>query len=167
MRMRNTHPALCAIYSYLTPHSQYSTLLIMPDARPLAAERRLIRTSIDRDDAADARVAVALLRPELEIEVLEDVPRLVAQHGVDVRALLFEVWGGWSPAVMDLWWQTVAERGDKLRRAEYDDTTWAARTWLSFVFQRLSVAVHKAVAREVSDALGLSAAVDPRGAPRE
>ena len=40
-------------------------------------------------------------------------------------------------------------------------------TWLSFVHQRLSVAVHKAVAREVSDALGLSAAVDPRGAPRD
>ena len=30
-----------------------------------------------------------------------------------------------------------------------------------------SVAVHKAVAREVSDALGLSVAVDPLGAPRE
>ena len=55
----------------------------------------------------------------------------------------------------------------QLTAAEYDETTWAARTWLSFVHQRLSVAVHKAVAREVSDALGLSAAVDPRGAPRE
>jgi len=29
------------------------------------------------------------------------------------------------------------------------------------------VAVHKAVAREVQLALGFSAAVDPRGAPRE
>ena len=38
----------------------------------------------------------------------------------------------------------------------------------TFAHQRLSVAVHKAVAREVSDALaGHSAAVDPRGAPRE
>ena len=34
----------------------------------------------------------------------------------------------------------------------------------SFVYQRLSVAVHKAVAREVQLALGFSAAVDPRGA---
>ena len=63
---------------------------------------------------------------------------------------------------------TAAEhRNNQLSGAEYDETTWAARTWLSFVHQRLSVAVHKAVAREVSDALGLSAAVDPRGAPRE
>ena len=63
---------------------------------------------------------------------------------------------------------TAAEHRDNaLTAAEYDETTWAARTWLSFVQQRVSVAVHKAVAREVSDALGLSAAVDPRGAPRE
>ena len=58
-------------------------------------------------------------------------------------------------------------RSNKLTAAEYDETTWSARTWLSFVFQRLSVAVHKAVAREVQLALGFSAAADPRGAPRE
>ena len=88
--------------------------------------------------------------------------RAEQRHGVDVRALLFEVWGGWSPAVMDLWWQTVAERGDKLRRAEYDDTTWAARTWLSFSTQRLSVAIHRAAALEIGRALGLSTFEDPR-----
>ena len=38
-------------------------------------------------------------------------------------------------------------RSNRLTAAEYDETTWSARTWLSFVFQRLSVAVHKAVAR--------------------
>ena len=31
-------------------------------------------------------------------------------------------------------------RSNKLTAAEYDETTWSARTWLSFVFQRLSVA---------------------------
>ena len=34
-------------------------------------------------------------------------------------------------------------RSNRLTAAEYDETTWSARTWLSFVFQRLSVAVHK------------------------
>ena len=53
-------------------------------------------------------------------------------------------------------------RSNKLTAAEYDETTWSARTWLTFVYQRLSVAVHKAVAREVQLALGYSAAVDPR-----
>ena len=46
------------------------------------------------------------------------------------------------------------------------DAPARAATWLTFAMQRVSVAVHKAVAREVSDALGLSAAVDPRGVPR-
>ena len=63
--------------------------------------------------------------------------------------------------------EAAEHRNNQLTAAEYDETTWAARTWLKFVHHRLSVAVHKAVAREVSDALGLSAAVDPRGAPRE
>ena len=36
--------------------------------------------------------------------------------------------------------------------AEYDETTWSARTWLTFAMQRVSVAVHKAVAREVRHA---------------
>ena len=40
-------------------------------------------------------------------------------------------------------------------------------TWLTFAMQRISVAVHKAVAKELSDALGFSGAVDPRGAPRD
>ena len=49
----------------------------------------------------------------------------------------------------------------------YDETTWSARTWLTFAMQRISVAVHKAVAKELSDALGFSGAVDPRGVPRD
>ena len=56
---------------------------------------------------------------------------------------------------------------NKLSAAEYDETTWSARTWLTFAMQRISVAVHKAVAKELSDALGFSGAVDPRGAPRD
>ena len=43
-------------------------------------------------------------------------------------------------------------------------TTWAARTWLSFSVQKISVALHRAAALEMAHALGLSAAADTRGA---
>jgi hypothetical protein len=61
----------------------------------------------------------------------------------------------------------VARRYASGEGKEYDETTWSARTWLTFAMQRVSVAVHKAVAKELSDALGFSGAVDPRGAPRD
>ena len=41
-------------------------------------------------------------------------------------------------------------------------TTWSARSWLSFSAQKVSVALHRAVAYELVHALGLSAAVDER-----
>ena len=53
-------------------------------------------------------------------------------------------------------------RQNKLTSSEYDETTWSARTWLSFVSQRLSVATQLAAAQEVAEALGLSVAADPR-----
>ena len=86
--------------------------------------------------------------------------------GVRVEELLVETLGGLGHFLVRLLHQAAEQRENRLTTAEYDETTWAARTWLSFVHQRLSVAVQKAVTREVSDALGLSGAVDPRGAPR-
>ena len=44
----------------------------------------------------------------------------------------------------------------------FDETTWSARTWLTFAAQRLSVAVQLSVAQEAAEALGLSVAADPR-----
>ena len=44
---------------------------------------------------------------------------------------------------------------------EYDETTWSARTWMTFVAQRISVAVQLSSAQEVAEALGLSVAADP------
>ena len=52
-------------------------------------------------------------------------------------------------------------RQNKLTSSEYDETTWSARTWLSFVSQRLSVATQLAAAQEVAEALGLLVAADP------
>lgn len=45
-------------------------------------------------------------------------------------------------------------------RNEYDQTTWAARSWRSFAVQKLSVAAHFTVALEISTALGLSTATE-------
>ena len=39
---------------------------------------------------------------------------------------------------------------------------WAARKWLPFVLQQISVAVQLAMAQEIAEALGLSVAADPR-----
>ena len=52
---------------------------------------------------------------------------------------------------------------NKLSKGEYDETTWAARTWLGFVGQRLSVAAQLAMTEEIAQALGLAAVGDPRG----
>ena len=82
--------------------------------------------------------------------------------GVDVQALLLEVWGGWSPAVVELMEATATERGNKLTRREYDETTWAARSWHVFGAQRISCALTRAVAQAVAHELELTTARDPR-----
>ena len=83
-------------------------------------------------------------------------------HGVDVRCLLFEVFGGWSPEVVAFFKELADQRQNKLRKDEYEVTTWSARTWHTFAAQKVSVALHRAVAYELVHALGLSAAVDER-----
>ena len=80
--------------------------------------------------------------------------------GCDVRCLLFETFGGWSPDVVELFRELAEERGNRLYNYEYDATTWSARTWLSFQAQKLSVALQYAVALELSNALGLANASD-------
>ena len=74
----------------------------------------------------------------------------------------FETFGGFSPEVVELLAALAEERQNRLSTAEYDQTTWSARTWTSFTVQKLSVALHRAVAMEIGLALGLSVATDPR-----
>ena len=80
--------------------------------------------------------------------------------GCDVKCLLFETWGGWSPEVVELFRELAEERQNRLTKSEYDETTWSARTWLSFQAQKISVALQYAVALELSNALGLANASD-------
>ena len=76
--------------------------------------------------------------------------------------LLVETSGGCAPPLMSALQRAADWRQNKLTSSEYDETTWSARTWLSFVSQRLSVATQLAAAQEVAEALGLSVAADPR-----
>ena len=73
---------------------------------------------------------------------------------------LVETFGGLSPALMRELRAAAEWRSNKL--TSYDETTWSARTWLTFVAQRLSVAVQLSVAQQAAEALGLSVAADPR-----
>ena len=45
------------------------------------------------------------------------------------------------------------ERKNKLNKIEYEQTTWAARTWRAFSVQKISVAVQRAAALEIAYAL--------------
>ena len=91
-----------------------------------------------------------------------DYHRAAVVHGVDVRCLLAEVFGGFGPELEQLIDELARERQDKLNRNEYDETTWSARTWKTFTRQKLSVALHRAVATELVQALGLSHVADTR-----
>ena len=82
--------------------------------------------------------------------------------GVEVQALLFEVWGGWAPPVVDLLRRAEWAHGQKLRRHEYDEATWATRSWPVLAAQRVSCALIRAVSYAVARELELSTARDTR-----
>ena len=84
--------------------------------------------------------------------------------GVTCVPLLVETFGGLSPALYGVLRAAAEWRSNKLSASEYDETTWAARSWMTFVAQRLSVAVQLSMAQEAAEALGLSVAADPRAA---
>ena len=63
---------------------------------------------------------------------------------------------------MGLLKRAAEQRMNRLTHYEYDQTTWAARSWSTFSAQKLSVAVHLAMATELAVALGLPVVGDPR-----
>ena len=83
-------------------------------------------------------------------------------NGVDVRCLAAETLGGFGPELCELLKEAAEHRANRLNKGEYDSTTWAARTWLSHNVQKLSVALHLAVAYEIANSLGLATAVGAR-----
>ena len=92
-----------------------------------------------------------------------DYDRAKGNGCVPVAALI-ETFGGFSPELEALLQRLGEQRKNRLTHYEYDQTTWAARTWSAFSAQKLSVTVHLAMATEVAVALGLPVAGDLRAA---
>ena len=67
-----------------------------------------------------------------------------------------------GPELCELLQGLAEQRLNKLSSAEYDATTWSARTWMSYSCHRLSVALHRAAAWEIAQALDLSTVADTR-----
>ena len=86
--------------------------------------------------------------------------------GHDVRALVFESFGGFGIEVVRLLKRMAGDVDNKLSAGQYDEATWSTRSWLSFQAQRLSVALHMALAWEIGCELGLGVCcgADPREA---
>ena len=76
--------------------------------------------------------------------------------------MLVGVLGRFGPELVELVKMLTEERNNRMNRSEYDQTTWAARSWRSFNVQKISVAVQRATALEIAYALGLSTAGDER-----
>ena len=86
---------------------------------------------------------------------------ILQQH--DVVPLLFETFGGFSPEAVAFMRRLRDEVGNKLTKAQYEATTWAARNWLTFQCQKISVALHKAAAFEIACELGILGAREGAG----
>ena len=84
--------------------------------------------------------------------------------GVDAVPALVETFGGVAPELLGLLREAAGLRMNRLTKAEYAETTWSARNWLTFVSQRFAVAVQRSMAEEIAKALGVCSTVDPRGA---
>ena len=67
-----------------------------------------------------------------------------------------------GPGLLEVLRRADQWRQGRLVSSEYDETTWSARNYMTFVAQRISVATHLSLAQEIAEALGLSVAADPR-----
>ena len=93
--------------------------------------------------------------------VVGDYARALA-NGVTCVPLLVETFGGFGRGLVQALKAAAEWRGGKLTSSEFDETTWAARKYLPFVCQKISVAMHLSTAQEIAEALGLATAADPR-----
>ena len=76
-------------------------------------------------------------------------------QGHEVMCLLFETFGGFSPAVVRLLKRAADAVGNQLSKVQYEqEASWSTRNWLSLQSQRISVALHKEVAWAIATELG-------------
>ena len=84
-----------------------------------------------------------------------------------VFCLIFCTFGGFSPEVVKFMGGLAKRVDNKLNSAQYEETTWSARSWIAFQAQKLSVKLHRAVSWQVGTEHGLGVCqrgmADPRG----
>ena len=78
------------------------------------------------------------------------------EAGCDVKVALAETFGGFSPDLAALLHEAAELVQDRLVQGEWDVNSWSATRWLPYAAQRVSVALHKAVAYELLEAVGLA-----------
>ena len=79
---------------------------------------------------------------------------------MQVVCLLAETFGGFHHGLCGVLHQARDLLEDRLSRDEYDRNTWTTTTWFTYAVQRLSVALHNALADELHRAVdGALAAV--------
>ena len=120
-----------------------------PEADDLAHGRP--QRGVPSDGAFDPSSGLGYVSPKAG-----DYPSAIAR-GNHVDALLFETYGGYGPGTMRLLYQLAAEVGGKLSAAQFEQTSWSARTWLSYSCQKISIALHLATAHEIASELGIAA----------
>ena len=96
-----------------------------------------LQRGVPSDGAFVARTGAGYVAP-----VKGDYDR-AQQAGVELDLLLVEPSGACGPRLRELLKQAAEARDNKLTSSEYDETTWAARSWLTFVRQRISCAIVK------------------------
>ena len=110
-------------------------------------------------NARGSHVAMGNTLPGIEAQVSKDYAHALAGGKCDVRCLLFETFGGFSPAVRRLLAIAADKVKNKLSHAQHlDQATWATRTWTSLACQRISIALHTACAQEIVQELSAAAA---------
>ena len=88
-----------------------------------------------------------------------------AALGTQPVELLVETFGGLGPALDQLLTKAAEARSNKLTRGEYDEASWATRTWKTLATHKISVAAQRSMAWEIAQALDLGMGRDPRDAP--
>ena len=86
--------------------------------------------------------------------------------GHTVVPLLFEAFGGFSPAAVRFFERMRDLVDNRLTHAQYEETTWSARSWMAFQTQKISVALQRAACLEIACDLGHAGALSAEaGAP--
>ena len=149
---------LCPVGSEAGDVAQRGAFVGFGNTAEEAAE--LVRGRLQRGEPADG--AFSRISGKGYVAPKNGAYKRAQACGVDALELLVETFGGFGAGLVKLL-QTAAEHRDNaLTAAEYDETTWAARSWSVFAAQRMSCALARAVAQAIAHELQLSTARDTR-----